>query len=93
MRTLLEDRPDIAPGSRVRFIEFTESALNLEVFAYVVTRDMNEFLKVREEIYLRIMDIVTESGSGFASPSPPVVLQTGETLSVGAHGPQESNSP
>ncbi|HEY1120772.1 MAG TPA: mechanosensitive ion channel family protein [Haloferula sp.] len=88
MRGLLEERPDIAPGSRVRFIEFTESALNLEVFAYVVTREMNEFLKVREEIYLRIMDIVTESGSGFASPSPPVVLQTGETLSVGGNAAQ-----
>ncbi|MCW1922711.1 mechanosensitive ion channel family protein [Luteolibacter arcticus] len=83
MRALLEERPDIAPGSRVRFIEFTESALNLEVFAYVVTRDMNEFLMVREELYLRIMDIISESGSAFASPSPPVVLQAaGETAAV-----------
>lgn len=89
MRALLEERSDIAPGSRVRFIEFTESALNLEVFAYVVTRDMNEFLKVREEIYLRIMDVVSESGSGFASPSPPVVLQAGETLSVGGNAAQD----
>ncbi|WP_367873746.1 mechanosensitive ion channel family protein [Luteolibacter sp. Populi] len=86
MRALLDERPDIAPGSRVRFIEFTESALNLEVFCYVTTRDMNEFLKVREEIYLRIMDIVTESGSGFASPTPPVVLQAAEQVTVGGGG-------
>ncbi|MCW1887345.1 mechanosensitive ion channel family protein [Luteolibacter flavescens] len=92
--SLLAERKEIAPGNRVRFIEFTESALNLEVFAYVVTRDFNEFLKVREEIYLGIMDIVAGSGSGFASPTPPVVLREGETLTVGEGRPAtESKAP
>jgi MscS family membrane protein len=43
--------------------------LELEIFAYVCTRDYNEFLAVREDIYLRIIDIVTESATGFALPS------------------------
>ena len=75
VRSLLEDRKDISPGARVRFVEFSDSAMNLEIFCYVATRDFNEFMKVREEILLSLMDIVEEAGTAFASPSPPVVLQ------------------
>lgn len=75
IRTLLESREDIAPGARVRFVEYGEAALNLEIFCYVATRDINQFLKTREEIFLGLMDVVEKEGTGFASPSPPVILQ------------------
>jgi MscS family membrane protein len=39
------------------------------VYAYVRTADYNEFLAVREDVYLRIMDVVAASGTGFAFPS------------------------
>jgi MscS family membrane protein len=38
-------------------------------FAYVNTRHWTEFQSVREEILLRIMEIVNESGTSFAFPS------------------------
>lgn len=41
----------------------------LEVFAYVNTSVWREFLAVREDIFLRMIDIVTESGTSFALPS------------------------
>ena len=39
------------------------------MFAYVKTTKGPEFLSVREELFLQVMDIVNESGTGFAFPS------------------------
>jgi MscS family membrane protein len=70
LKQLLVDHPKIDPNpARVRFVNFGESTLDVEIFAYVLTNNVNEFQAIREELYLRIMDIVTEAGSGFAFPS------------------------
>ena len=73
-REMLENHPDIAPKSRVRFIAFTQTSMDIEMFSYVVTGDYNKFLEVREEVYLCLLDIVNEKGAGFASPVPTVVV-------------------
>jgi MscS family membrane protein len=70
IREMLLGHPRIQPDSaRARFIGFAASSLDIEVFAYVMTRDWAEFLGIREDLLLRIMDIVEESGTGFAFPS------------------------
>jgi MscS family membrane protein len=70
VRELLCAHPMIYPDPpRVRLVDLGPYALELEIFAYVRTQDYNEFLAVREDIYLRIMDIVAESATGFALPS------------------------
>jgi MscS family membrane protein len=60
--------------ARIRFINFGAHSLDLEIFAYVDTSDWGEFLGIREDIFLRIMDIIEESGSGFAFPSQTLYL-------------------
>lgn len=75
VRELLRRDPGVADeDARVRFAGFGASSLDLEIFAYVRTRNRAEFLAVREEIFLRIMDLVKESGAGFAFPSQTVYL-------------------
>jgi MscS family membrane protein len=75
IRKLLYAHPRLTPDpARVRFVGFGNSSLDLEVFAYVRTTDFDEFLAVREDVYLRIMDVVAESGSGFAFPSQTAYL-------------------
>lgn len=75
IRELLLNHPRIAAeNARVRFTGFGASSLDLEVFAYVQTHDRAEFLAIREEIFLRIMDLVKENGAGFAFPSQTVYL-------------------
>lgn len=70
VRELLYAHPMVYPEpARVRLVGLGAYALELEVFAYIRTRDYNEFLAVREDIYLRIMDIVAQSGTSFALPS------------------------
>jgi MscS family membrane protein len=70
IREALLRHPKIHPDLvRVRFVGFGASSLDIELFAYVKTTKRPEFLSVREEIFLQIMDIVNESGTGFAFPS------------------------
>ena len=40
----------------------------------VETTDFNEFCAVREDLYLRFMDVVESAGSGFAFPSQTLYL-------------------
>ena len=75
IRRLLYQHPKVeTDGARSRFVSFDESALSLEIFCYVLTRDFNDFLAIREDILLRIMDIVDSAGTGFAFPSQTLYL-------------------
>ncbi len=70
LRELLYAHPRIDPDpARVRLMGFGAYSLDLEIYAYVRTADYNEFLAVREDVYLRIMDVVAASGTAFAFPS------------------------
>lgn len=59
----------IQDKSRVRFLGFGSHSLDVEVFVYIRATDWPESLSVQEDMNFRIMDIVKESGAGFAFPS------------------------
>jgi len=69
LRSMLYAHPMVAANPRIRFIKLGESSLDIEISAYVPTANYDEFLAVREDIYLRIMDIVAASGTRLALPS------------------------
>lgn len=70
LRRLLLSHPRVLPDpARVRFTGYGDYSLNLEIFAYVSSTDFNEYLSIQEDLLLRIMDIVSASGTGFAFPS------------------------
>jgi MscS family membrane protein len=70
IRKLLYSHERVIPDTpRVRFINFGAYSLDIEVVAYVNSTDWAEFLGIREDIFLRIMDIIKASGSEFAFPS------------------------
>ena len=75
VRRMLYEHPKVGSDSaNIRFAGFDSSSLRIEINAYVLTRDSNEFIAVREDLLLRIMDIVEKSGSGFAFPSQTLYL-------------------
>jgi MscS family membrane protein len=75
IRKLLLAHPKVsADPARVRFVGFGASSLDVEIFAYVLTPDFSEFLALREEIYLTMMDVVDAAGSSFAFPSQTLYL-------------------
>jgi len=70
MRTLLREHPKVDPNAaRVRFVGFGESSLDVEVDCNVLIRNVHEFFAVREELYLGIMDLIAQAGTGLASPA------------------------
>ena len=76
LRELLLAHPKVDPeGLRVRFIAFGAASLDVEVLAYVQSRDFNEFAAIREDILLRVMDLVGAAGTGFAFPSQTLYLR------------------
>jgi len=75
LRELLLGHPRLHPDPlRARFIGFGATSLDIEVLAYVTTKDRAEFLGIQEDVLLRIMEIVGESGTGFAFPSQTLYL-------------------
>lgn len=75
LRELLLSHPQIQPDTaRARFIGFGPSSLDIEVFAYVRTTIRAEFLGIQEDVWLRVMDLVEQSGTGFAFPSQTLYL-------------------
>ncbi|WP_299655595.1 mechanosensitive ion channel domain-containing protein [uncultured Jannaschia sp.] len=76
LRGMLEadDRVTEDPA-RVRFLAFGASSLDIEIFAYVLAVDYNEFLGICEELNLTIMEIVVECGTSFAFPSRTVYIE------------------
>jgi len=83
IRTLLYSHERIIPDTpRVRFINFGAFSLDIEVLAYVNTTDWPEFLGIREDIFLVIMDIIEASSSGFAFPSQTLYMGKDDGLNA-----------
>ncbi len=66
----IDQHPDTRqePGV-VRFDAFGESSLDILVIFYVQTAQAREFNRVKEEVNLKILEIVNTSGERFAFPS------------------------
>jgi len=75
IRRLLYSHPKVETKTvRVRLTDIAGTALSVEVVTYILTRDFNEFAAVREDVLLRMMDIMEDSGGGLALPSQTLYL-------------------
>ena len=76
-RELLARTPFIDTDvARIRLTSFGVDAIELELFAYIVTTDFATFLDVREKLLLEIARIVESSGSAFAMPTQFIHMQS-----------------
>jgi MscS family membrane protein len=77
VRTLLEsitkilrEHPKVETGPLpVRFIGVGTYSLDLEVFAYVLTRNMDDFLRIQQELLLWVLEAVEAVGTALALPT------------------------
>jgi MscS family membrane protein len=70
IRKLLYAHPRVlADPARIRFVGFGEYSLDLDVFAYVDTKDYGEYLEIAEDLNLRIMDVIKAAGTELAIPA------------------------
>ena len=88
LRELLHAHPKtihtISEPIRLRFVEFGDYSLNIDVRVYIRTKSYTEYLAIREDILLRIMKIVKNAGTSFAFPSRTVYLGRDSGLDVAA---------
>src|SRR5579864_2690167 len=75
VRRLLYSHAKVETDSaRVRLTDVDGSSHTVEIFAYVLTQDANEYAAIREDLLLRMMDVIDESGSALAVPSQTLYL-------------------
>jgi MscS family membrane protein len=94
VRTLLEsitrvlnEHPKVEVGSLpTRFVGVGTYSLDLEVFAYVLTADSDEFLQIQQDLLLWILDGVQAAGTALAVPTQAYFSLEGLPLNQG-HGP------
>ena len=56
-------------SARIRLVALGPLTINLEVFVYVMTRDWNEFLEIKETLYLQYLAAIESSDTRLAPPS------------------------
>ncbi|MFZ0240457.1 MAG: mechanosensitive ion channel family protein [Desulfobacterales bacterium] len=82
-REMLHAHPKIDTDTvRVRFAGFGQSSLDIGVRIYALTQDFNEYHAIREDVLLRMSDIVKKSGSSFAFPSQTLYMGRDDGLDV-----------
>jgi MscS family membrane protein len=84
LRELLHGHPRLADDTiRVRFIGFSPTALNVELFSYTNTSEYAEFMEIREVLFLKVLEIVRNAGTDFAFPlqAPPAMPRLLENTS------------
>ena len=70
IRKALYGHPRVeSESARIRFVRFGGPSLDLDIFAYILTRDYGTFLEIQEDLLLRLMDIIEASGTRIALPS------------------------
>jgi MscS family membrane protein len=75
IRKLLYSHPKVETKTvRVRLTDIAGTALNVEILSYILTQDFGEFAAIREDLLLRMMDVVEDSGGGLALPSQTLYL-------------------
>lgn len=76
IKTYIVQNKDILPEPcRIHFREFGDSALNFEVVCYTETSDMDEYLKIENELNLAIKKIIENNDTDFAFPTQTVYVQ------------------
>jgi MscS family membrane protein len=66
---LTEDHKVEIGALPVRFIGAGSYSLDIEIFAYIRTADYDEFLKIQQDLLLRIMDAISAAGTALALPT------------------------
>ena len=82
VHAMLAAREDIAQDRTlmVNFVTFGASSLDFFVYTFTRTTDWATFHQVKQDVLLRIADIVAAHGAEFAFPTQTLYLQTPEAL-------------
>ncbi|AEA33285.1 mechanosensitive ion channel family protein [Hippea maritima] len=77
IREMLENHPYISKEATlmVYFTEFADSSLNIFIYCFTTTAIWGDYLSIREDVNLKIMEIMEDLGIEFAFPSMSVYIE------------------
>ncbi len=77
IRNMLQSHPGIAKKATllVNFDEFEDSSLSIFIYCFTNTADWAKYLAIKEDINLKIIEIVHRHGSDFAFPSESIYIE------------------
>jgi len=82
IRSILYSHPMVnSTDANVRFIGIGTASLRIEISSYVNVVKNDTFIEIREDLLLRIMDVVAQSGTDFAFPSRTVYFAKDKGIS------------
>ncbi len=76
IRSMLKEHPQIHPQTIFVYFEgFGDSSLNIFLYFFTKTTVWEDFLRVQEDVNLKIMDIVEQMGLSVAFPSRSIYIE------------------
>jgi MscS family membrane protein len=85
---LIEKDKDFAKNENtsffVRIDSFSDSSIDLLIQAFTVTNDWGEYLRIKENLAVKIIEIAENNKAGFAFPSQSIYVESvpGETTEI-----------
>ncbi len=78
IRKMLREHPRIAKDQllMVYFTDFGDSSLDIFIYCFTDTANWEEYLSIREDVNLKIMEIVERHGASFAFPSRSIYVES-----------------
>jgi MscS family membrane protein len=73
IRTILNNNPNCSEESQACLYSFGESSMEIRVLFFADTLEFNEFLLIREDINLKILDLAESLGIRFAYPVKTII--------------------
>ncbi len=77
---LIKNEKDFAKNENanfyVRIDSFSESSIDMLIQAFTLTNDWGEYLKIKENLAVKIIEIVDKNKAGFAFPSQSLYIET-----------------
>ncbi len=77
IRNMLKSHPGIDKNATmlVNFDEFQDSSLSIFIYCFTNTANWQKYLEIKEDVNLKIMDIVESVGAEFAFPSQSIYVE------------------
>jgi MscS family membrane protein len=69
VQRMLDEHPWVESGARIRVADVTSAAFNLELWAYIKIGDWAQFTGIRQDVILKIVEIIEASGTRLAAPT------------------------
>ncbi len=78
IKTYLDEHHETSMDALITFDGFGASSLDIQVLYYIEIVDYNIFMKIKEEVNYKVMEIVLNNGAEFAFPSRTIYHEFGD---------------